>query len=146
MIPATGWPEGTAEARPPDWAWRAHVLLDERADAERPEPARPAPLPAGTDASTLEGYRQVAARHVKQFRRMKHGRQIMFANNLGVIRFEVAGRNGKKTLDVIQELYAAHIEAPNPAKPELYTLHRFPLAALAGAKLDEEKPSIGGAE
>lgn len=146
MIPATGWPEGTAEARPADWKWRAHVNIDNRSEDERPEPSRPAPLPADTRADTVEGYRQIAARHARQFKRMKHGRQVIFTNNLGLIRFEIKENAGVKTLDVIQGLYATHPEAPDPAKAELYTLHRVTLAALDGAKLDEKPPEFGGLE
>jgi hypothetical protein len=144
LIPTRGWPTGTEPKTLPDWSWRVHILTDGRKESERPEPSRPAPLPAGTQANTIEGYRRIAVRHVKQFSRMKHGRQILFSNNLGVIRFEIKlNANNVKTLEVIQELYTVHSEAPNPAKPELYTLHRAALAALDGAKLVEEKPKIG---
>ena len=143
MIPANGWPAGTSEAKPPDWSWRAHVVRDERPDGQRPEPARPAPLPPGTNAQTREGYSRIAARHAKQFKRLKHGRQIMFANNLGVVRFEFEPQATGRRLVVIQDLYAVHPEAPDKTKAEVYTQHRVTLAALDGAQLEETRPRIG---
>ncbi|MCC6861018.1 MAG: hypothetical protein IT158_20795 [Bryobacterales bacterium] len=141
LIPATGWPEAATFNRPPDWRWRAHVVRDERPHAERPENARPAQLPAGTDAATVEGYRELVARHVKQFKGATHGRQILMANNLGRIRFE----RTPTALFAVQELFTAHPQAADPKKGELYTLHRVQLAALGDAKIDEPEPTLGGA-
>lgn len=143
MVPANGWPEGTSEARPPDWCWHAHVVRDERPDSVRPEPTRPSPLPPNTDAKTLEGYGQIAARHAKEFTRMRHGRQIMFSNNLGVIRFEIKQHGNGSTLDVIQDLYTVHPGAADKTKAEPYTQHRITLASLTGTKLTEKRPQIG---
>ena len=30
VVPTHGWPEGTTEARDPNWAWRAFMVRDER--------------------------------------------------------------------------------------------------------------------
>jgi hypothetical protein len=141
LIPATGWPETAAFNRPPDWRWRAHVVFDRRPDAERPEITRPALLPAGTDPATVDGYRQLVARHVKQFKASTHGRQILMANNLGRIRFEQTAQ----ALHAVQELFTVHPKAPDPKKAEIYTLQRVQLAALGGAKLDEAEPTLGDA-
>jgi hypothetical protein len=141
LIPATGWPETAALNRPPDWRWRAHVVFDERPDAERPETARPAPLPPGTDAATVEGYRQLVARHVKQFKSSTHGRQILMANNLGRIRFEQT----PEALHAVQELFTVHPKAPDPKKAEIYSMFRVQLAALGGAKINEPEPTLGDA-
>jgi hypothetical protein len=141
LIPATGWPETAAFNRPPDWRWRAHVVFDRRPDAERPEIARPALLPAGTDPATVEGYRQLAARHVKQFKASTHGRQILMANNLGRIRFERTA----EALHAVQELFTVHPKAADPKKAEIYTLQRIQLAALGGATIDEAEPKLGDA-
>jgi hypothetical protein len=138
LIPATGWPETVTFNRPPDWSWRAHVVLDPRPDAERPEIARPAPLPEGTDAATVDGYRQLVARHVKQFKASTHGRQILMANNLGRIRFEQT----PEALHAVQELFTVHPKAPDPKKAEVYTLQRVQLAALGDATIDETEPTL----
>ena len=45
LLPTVGWPAGTKLVSRPDVAWRADAVQDERPDAERPEFARPAPLP-----------------------------------------------------------------------------------------------------
>jgi hypothetical protein len=139
LIPGSGWPETATIVRPPDWRWRAHVVLDERPDAERPEIARPAPLPVGTDAATVEGYRQLVARHVKQFKASTHGRQILMTNNIGRIRFEQTG----DALNAVQELFAVHPKAADPKKAEIYAVHRIQIAALGSAKIEEPEPALG---
>ena len=142
LIPATGWPETASQTRPPDWRWRVQVVLDERSDVERPEITRPAALPAGTDAGTVEGYRQLLARHVKQFKASKHGRQILMANNLGRIRFDQTG----DVLDVVQELFTVHPLAADPKKAEIYAVHRIQIAALGTGVINETQPEFGVAE
>jgi hypothetical protein len=141
LIPANGWPESASIARPPDWRWRAHVVFDVRSDAERPEITRPAALPPGTDAATVAGYRQLIARHVKQFKASTHGRQILMSNNVGRIRFE----QSPQAVFAVQELFAVHPRAADPRKAEAYTLQRIQLAALGGAALDEQEPALGDA-
>jgi hypothetical protein len=68
--------------------------------------------------------------------KLGHSRQILFINNLGLVRFEKRG----ETLFVIHELYAA---APDPADPlnkpptpQLYTKHEAKLDKLTA---DEAK-------
>jgi hypothetical protein len=121
------------------------VLLDDRTDDERPEPSRPDPLPADVRADTIDGYRKIAARHAGQFVKLKHGRQVLFVNNLGLVSFDIRENAGVRTLDVSQALYATHPLAPDPARAEVYTLHRVTLAALDGATLGEQPPEIEAA-
>lgn len=142
LVPARGWPESTSFARLPDWRWRAHVVRDERSDSDRPEAARPAPLPTGINAASLDGYRQLVARHVKQFKKALHGRQVLMANNLGRIHFE----QSPEAIHAVQELFAVHPTAADPKKAEVYALHRVQLAALGSATIDEAAPTLGEAE
>ena len=139
LIPAEGWPGTVAVNRAPDWRWRAHVVFDRRPDAERPEVTRPAALPASTDPGTVAGYRQLIARHVKQFKASTHGRQILMSNNLGRIRFEQT----PQALFAVQELFAVHPKAADPRKPEAFTQQRIQIAALGGAAIDEPQPALG---
>jgi hypothetical protein len=139
LIPATGWPETATLNRPPDWRWRAHVVRDRRPDAERPEITRPEALPGGTDAATIDGYRQLVARHVKQFKASKHGRQILMANNIGRIHFEQT----TEALNAVQELLTVHPKAADPKKPEVYAVHRVQIAALGTATINEPQPEFG---
>jgi hypothetical protein len=141
LIPSTGWPETATFARPPDWRWRAHVVLDQRPDAERPEITRPAQLPDGTNASTVDGYRQLVARHVKQFKAFTHGRQILMTNNIGRIHFEQTA----DALNAVQELFAVHPEAADPKRAEIHTVHRIQIAALGTATINEPEPTLGAA-
>jgi len=134
-IPGEGWPGNTAINRPPDFQWRAKVLRDERPDGARPDPAKVDPLNASdTDiAPNLDGYRQVVVRHAKQLTQALNSRQILFANNIGRVRFEV----DNNTLVAVQELYTAFpfSGAETLEKPSLFTLHRVPLSNPS-----EEKP------
>jgi hypothetical protein len=116
------------------------VVFDQRPDAERPEIARPAVLPSGTNPTTVSGYRQLVARHVKQFKASTHGRQILMTNNIGRIRFEQTA----EALNVVQELFAVHPQAADPKKAEIYAVHRIQIAALGSAKIDEPEPTLGG--
>jgi hypothetical protein len=142
LIPPQILPAGTKlnTAKLPNWSWRAEVLLDKRKDSERPKPAQPELLdPANPNfdvTENKEGFRRAANRHVRQMDKLGHSRQILFINNLGLVRFEKRG----ETLFVIHELYAA---APDPADPlnkpptpQLYTKHEAKLDKLTA---DEAK-------
>jgi hypothetical protein len=135
-IPGEGWPSGTSTNRPPDFQWRAHVLRDVRADGERPDAAKVDPLnAANTDVTpNLEGYRQVVVRHAKQLSQLLNSRQILFANNIGLVRFETEGQTPEeKTPIAIQELYTTFpfsgAETLEKASP--FTVHRVPLSSRA---------------
>ena len=87
----------------------------------------------------MAGYRQLVARHVKQFKASTHGRQILMANNIGRIHFEQT----PEALFAVQELLAVHPQAVDPKKAESYTLQRVQLAALGDTTIDETEPELG---
>jgi hypothetical protein len=135
LLPTHGWPAGTAEnpARPLDWTWRAHIVRDQRPDAERPAAARPSPLvPGGDVLLDVDGYRRAAVRHVKQLDNLNHGRHLLFASNIGRLRFE--RREG--ALVAIQELFAAHPGAEVPEAPEIHARHVVLLETPAGQPVE----------
>ncbi|MFN0123866.1 MAG: hypothetical protein ACKV2V_25465 [Blastocatellia bacterium] len=147
-------PNGTKARTEPDWSWRIGVLVDQRPDAERPEPVRPRSLPAdfrdidsfpsdNKFSDFVASYRQLSLRHQGQFDKVKHGRQVLFASNIGVIRFsEEANPNGPgKFLFVSQELIA---QFPGTPKQDKYAVHKALLKGLDGALIPEDKPRIGG--
>jgi hypothetical protein len=145
LLPTLGWPAGTAQRdeRPPDWAWRAEIVRDDRPEAERPAAARAAPLdPASPDADVApdrSGYSRVAARHLRQIDNMNHNRQILFASNLGLVSFE----RRPEGLFVIHELFATYPkanDADDREVPRVYTRHEIALDAAPAPP-----PSIGGA-
>jgi len=140
LIPAEGWPDGTIADPPPDWAWRLRLERDERPDSQRPEVVRPEPLPedAGSPA-TIDDYRSIALRYVKTIDKMTHARQLVFANNMGVVRFELPFELPDGKLAARHELYTVHPEAMPPDKPFVATVHVVPLE-----KPSESKPAIGG--
>ena len=139
LIPGEGWPTGTRVNRTPDFQWRAKVLRDRRSDQERPDPAKVEPFNAAdTDVTpNIDGYRQVLARHGKQLSKMLNSRQILFANNLGRVRFETQTDN---TIVAIQELYTSFpfTGAETLEKPALFTFHSVALSSPGEIKPEAE--------
>ena len=138
LIPGEGWPDGTVTNRSPDFQWRARPLFDERPDSERPDSAKVDPFnPENTDVTpNLDGYRKVLVRHAKQLTQLLNSRQILFANNLGRVRFEQQG----ETLVAIQELYTSFpfVGAQTLEKPAIFTRHEVPLTSLQEQTPEEE--------
>jgi len=134
-IPGEGWPRNTTINRPPDFQWRAKVLRDARPDGARPDPAKVDPLNAadGDITPNPDGYRQVVVRHAKQLTQLLNSRQILFANNIGRVRFEIENN----TLVAVQELFTTFpfTGVETVEKPSLFTLHRVALSNPS-----EEKP------
>ena len=75
-------------------------------------------------------------RHAKQLTQMLNSRQILFANNVGRVRFEKEG----ETLVAIQELYTAFpfVGAETLEKPALFTLHKVPLSSPSEKKPEDD--------
>jgi hypothetical protein len=140
LMPPQILPKGTSlnASKLPDWVWRVEVLLDKRKDEDRPAPARPDLLdpsnPNFDVPGNIEGIRRVANRHLRQIEKLGNSRQILFVNNLGVVRFEKRG----ETLFVIHELYAAHADPAEPLNepptPQIYTQHEAPLDTPGAVK------------
>jgi hypothetical protein len=122
-------PEESSLVRAPDWEWRLKPIRDTRPEGERPEPARVAPLPAGLQPTTLDGYRYIAARHGAAMTQFRHTRQVLFTNNLGLVRFATRQEGATQVLDAIHMLYAVHARASNPHKADVYAVHVVPLSA-----------------
>jgi hypothetical protein len=137
LVPTYGWPDGSTvnPATPPDWQWRVEPLIDQRAEAARPEAARPLAidkqalndiLGSANSPRTIEAYQQLAARHQRTLKTLRHSRQILFRSNFGVLRFERSGG----VLNAVHEIYTAVPRlATDVPKPELFVRHVAPLAA-----------------
>jgi hypothetical protein len=148
VIPAKGW-RGAKAVIKPDWAWRVCPVRDVREDKERPPMAQPSSLfpdapskkDQDIDKTDLEGYERVAQRHARQLDRQVHSRQILFASNLGIVRFEtrkekIDGQDVDMTY-AIQDLYTIHRDPENliaPPKPLVYTRHEAALRDLQTAR------------
>jgi hypothetical protein len=127
LVPTWGWPDLNDPAHPehfdpqkasrlnpaqsPDWRWHVRVLIDGRADAERPASIQLLPIDeAAIDANlanpskVLEAYQAIAARHQHALNRMRNARQILFRANVGRVRFKTY-TDGR--LDAIHEVYTA---------------------------------------
>jgi hypothetical protein len=160
MVPTWGWPDDNPDAngevkpeltsrlnpdRPPDWRWRIMPLLDKRADDERPKPIQPLLIDAAAikadlaDPSTaVKGYQAIAARHQNALGRMRNARQILFATNFGLCRFEPQDDG---TLDAIHEVYTAARAPDDPVdrdpEADMYLVQRAPLGPV-----HEDAPSV----
>jgi hypothetical protein len=130
LIPAGGWPAGTAYPadKPPDWRWRLEVLRDSRPDSELPPNLRQPSFAAIAElqpANAFPAYQAIAARHQAfTSTRFEHLRQIVFNSNIGVVRLRREGSTGPLTLR--HSLYSCN----GPGSPEMAegTRHETSLA------------------
>ncbi len=136
LVPGSGWPPGTTLAADPDWRWRLDLLRDPRTDLERPAALGTPPSPFPDADRSVDGYLRSAGRHaVAAQQHFDHIRQMVFPNNVGVVRFrtDVAGRR----------LVEHELVSEDPTDPTRTTadgpgtLHRVALAAAA-----EEPPDL----
>jgi hypothetical protein len=137
LLASEGWPAGTVEnpSKPPDWSWRVDIVRDDRPDMQRASIVRPPDLVPGsptTDVTTnLDGYRKAMVRHVKQMDKqsdnLAHARQVLFASNLGQVRFE---RGADQILRGVHELYALAAHESAATLPAVVTRHQIPLDVL----------------
>jgi len=130
LIPAAGWPAGTAfpADKPPDWRWRLTVLRDERHEADLPPRLRQPLLTAAQELNspgqTFEGYHTVAARHQQvTMDRFEHLRQLVFKSNIGIVRLL---REPDGSLRLRHSLYSA--DATGSARFAEGTRHETRLA------------------
>lgn len=137
IVQANRWPPGTAWTRVPDWRWRMIMSQDERPDSDRPEAARPVPLPGEVDLrnAPADGYLQVGRRHQASMDAIYHSRQILWDSNVGVVTFATSGPGN---LVATHTLYSLHERQADRTGPEPYTVHALSLMPLVG----EQPPVI----
>jgi hypothetical protein len=130
LIPAAGWPAGTAfpADKPPDWRWRLQVLRDNRPEGELPPNLRQPLFTSAQElkpADALPAYQAIAGRHqAATSTRFEHLRQIVFNSNIGVVRLRREASTGPLTLR--HSLYSCN----GPGSPEMTegTRHETSLA------------------
>ena len=149
LVPASGWPIGTALdmtstrlsndnihlANPPDWAWRLKLVRDDRLRSERIDVADPPPLPANTafDSDPLTAHAAIATAHAQEtLRGPRLMRTMLFTSNIGLIDFrrtgEVeAGTNTPPPIEVIHRLLSAVSLPAGRFGPGVVTEHRASL-------------------
>jgi hypothetical protein len=119
LVPVSGWPEETVEARDPDFAWRLSFVDDLRPEAERPEQVRLPALGSLDTADPLPGYRSVVATHQAAIEETAQVRRLIFLHNASRIAFE----RDADTLTVRHELWSRNDRHPAATGPDVNTLH-----------------------
>ena len=151
LMPTFGWPEGTTvdPAKLPDWSWRLKPTLDVRKESERPPPGQLRALdPPETRVQSilanhaepgkeLMAYATVAARHMDQFDKLRHSRQILFRSNFALVRFERA-----PDVTAVHEVYTT-LPDPNaaPGTPPQVLPYLVQRASLDG-HAEEVRPEL----
>lgn len=151
LMPTFGWPEGTTvdPAKLPDWSWRLQPMIDVRKESERPPPAQLRALDppelrlqsilanhAEPGKETM-AYATIAARHMDQFEKLRHSRQILFRSNFAQVRFERG-----PDLVAVHEVYTA-LPDPNaaPGTPPKVLPYLVQRASLDG-HAEEVRPEL----
>ena len=151
LMPTFGWPEGTTvdPAKLPDWSWRLKPTLDLRKESDRPPPAQLRALdPPETRVQSilanhaepgkeLMAYATVAVRHMDQFDKLRHSRQILFRSNFALVRFDRS-----PDLTAVHEVYSA-LPDPNaaPGTPQKVLPYLVQRASLDG-HAEEVRPEL----
>jgi hypothetical protein len=151
LMPTFGWPEGTTvdAAKLPDWSWRLKPTLDVRKESDRPPPGQLRALdPPETRVQSilanhtepgkeLMAYATIAARHMDQFDKLRHSRQILFRSNFALVRFERT-----PDLTAVHEVYTA-LPDPNaaPGTPPAVLPYLVQRASLDG-HAEEVRPEL----
>lgn len=130
-VPAAGWPPGSVQRRPVDFAHRLALLSDVRSDAERSSQlgALLPPFPAIDPASPLPGYALTLQRHQSAMRLSAQVRTLVYPHNVGEVSFALDGGDG--ALRVIHDIYARVEHAGAGVRGELLTRHESPLEPSA---------------
>ena len=130
MLPTRGWPAGTTQTIPPDFAWRLQLLHDERPDVGppavvRPEPVCPEPLPGEFDAADplrgTQGYGALARRHSAGVRKHTNTRTLAIFNKVARLTF----RHDGDRLVARSELLSVDHHAESADKPSPFTVHEL---------------------
>lgn len=135
LVPGNGWPIGTTIATDPDWRWRLDLVRDTRTDADRPTALGP---PATIDpdvARDVDGHLTLAARHaIATLQHFDHVRQMVFPNNIGIVRLPLA-QDGSRL--VRHEIVSEDPTDPTRTTPDgPGTVHEMSLEPAAGPPPD----------
>jgi hypothetical protein len=139
MVPAGGWPTGTAipADKPPDWRWRIKLARDVRPESAMPTVLRQPLLPASAElveTDALAAYRSVAVLHQQlAVQRYQFLRQIVFECNIGVVSFS---RDAQGRAQVRHTILSEN--GPDAVDPTEGTVHVVSLAPST-----EPPPEIG---
>ncbi len=140
VVPTHGWPEGTTEAREPNWAWRAAMGRDDRVDSSAGPTIdlrwTPVLLPDNPVDPSVIGW------HGRAARRMAFGRVFAVNPNVGIVTFEPDGANWSVRHVLAGELPPLAETGPSPAGLQPFIIHRFTLAPPAPSTWTAGRPTI----
>lgn len=145
VVPAHGWPEGAAEAREPNWAWRAVMARDERTESMQtlssPTPTleerwTPVMLPENPIDPSEAGW------HTNAARRLAYGRVFAVNNNIGIVTFEATGGKWDVRHVLAGELPPLAGTGVVPTGLQPYIVHRFALTPLGADTWNDGRPKI----
>jgi hypothetical protein len=151
LMPTFGWPEGTTvdPTKLPDWSWRLQPTLDVRKETDRPpagqlrelDPPEPRLQSILVDhaepGKEVTAYATIATRHMDQFEKLRHSRQILFRSNFALVRFEHSPE-----LTAVHEVYTALSDpAAAPGTPPRVLPYLVQRASL-DADAEEVRPEL----
>jgi hypothetical protein len=129
LLPADGWPAGTAfpSDKPPDWRWRLTVQRDPRSETALPTALRQQLFSAADElqeSNALPAYRAVATRHqTAAATRFEFLRQLIFKSNIGIVQLSKDASNNL----VLRHTLISE-SAPDAVTGAEATVHEIPLA------------------
>jgi len=140
VVPTHGWPVGSGEERPPDWAWRLAMVRDQRSEAAAPPTLErrwiPVERPADPAATGSVGW------HARAVRRLAYGRVFAFQPNVGVVTFERSGDDWSVRHVIAGELPPLPETGVTPAGLQPYVVHRTGLTPQPAATWTTQRPRI----
>jgi hypothetical protein len=140
VVPTHGWPEGAAETREPNWAWRAVMARDDREEATSPPSVQrrwtPVTLPSNPIDPSVVGW------HASAARRMAYGRVFAVNTNVGIVTFEPEGDGFGVRHVLAGELPALADTGNVPLGLQPYIVHRFTLSPLMPESWNAVRPKV----
>ncbi len=126
-VPATGWPEGSAQQRPADFVHRLAMLSDTRPDAERSTQLGSllAPFAEIDPDDPLPGYGQTLQRHQAAMRNSAQVRTLVYTHNISEVYFTADLESD--ALRVVHDIYSRIEHADAGVRGEMLTRHESSL-------------------
>jgi hypothetical protein len=140
VVPTHGWPEGTEEAREPNWAWRAVMVRDPRPGTTLPPTIERRWTPVELPPDQLNP--QAMGWHARAARRMAYGRVFAVNPNIGIVTFEPVGGDWSVRHVLGGELPPLPETGAAPTGLQPFIVHQVTLAPRAPESWQTDRPRI----